>query len=428
MKIVQIVPGSGNTFYCQNCMRDNSLVTALKNMGHDVVAIPMYLPLFVDDNTFDHDVPVFYGAINTYLKQVLPIYRKAPVWLERLLDSRVLLDMAAKKAGSTNAAGLEDMTISMLNGEDGNQSTELEHLVNWLRDHAKPDIVHLSNALLLGLAGRIKEELGVKIVCSLQDEHQWIDPMHEDYRDKVWDLMAEKAEHVDAFFPVSRYYSDRMHQAMRIPRDKLHVVHLGHNLDGYMAKELPFDPPVIGYLSRFNDDLGLDILVDAFIALKKNPQFRQTQLHLCGGYTTDDKQFYESQRKKLEIHNHWSDVRVYEHFDKASRLEFLSNITVLSVPVPGGEAFGSYLIEAFASGVPVVQPNTGAYPEIIEMTGGGLVYNPNTADELCMALGTLLSSPQNAAIFGQEARNKSIHLFDIEKMAAKMINIYHTLV
>jgi len=252
MKIVHIVPGSGNTFYCQNCMRDNSLVKALRDLGHDVTIIPMYLPLNIDDpnSTLFGDTPVFYGAINTYLKQVLPIYRKAPEWVERLFDSRFFLNIAAHKAGSTRAAGLEDMTISMLKGEEGNQATELEHLVNWLKDHSKPDIIHLSNALLLGLAGTIKKELGTPVVCSLQDENQWIDPMEPEYQDRVWQLMAEKAQDVVSFTPTSFYYAKVMREKMNIPEHKMDTVHVGINLSIYQQKSLSPDPPVIGFLYR----------------------------------------------------------------------------------------------------------------------------------------------------------------------------------
>ncbi len=428
MKIVHIVPGSGNTFYCQNCMRDNTLVTALRNRGHDVTAIPMYLPLFVDDNEFEDETPVFYGAINTYLKQVMPIYRKAPVWLEKVFDSRFLLKLAAKKSGSTDAAGLEDMTISMIMGEEGNQSSELDHLISWLRDHAKPDVVHLSNALLLGLAHNIKNKLGIPVVCSLQDEHQWVDPMRPEYQEKVWQLMAEKGQDVVAYTPVSHYYSERMKKIMDIPEEKMHVIHVGLDLEKYSPTEFPMDPPVIGYLSRIHKDSGLGILVDAFIELKKDEKFNKVQLHITGGKTTDDQQFYSSIKSKLENNNCWQDVVIYDSFDKDSRLQFFKAISVLSVPVPQGEAFGVYLIEAFASGVPVVQPKVGAFPELIDMAGGGIIYEPNDPHKLSDALKSIISNPEHAVQLGKQGSENACKYFCIEKMADDMVKLYETLI
>jgi hypothetical protein len=60
-------------------------------------------------------------------------------------------------------------------GEQGAQKDELEHMVNWIAEHCKPDVIHISNALLLGLAKRLKEKTGVPVVCSLQDEDVWVD-------------------------------------------------------------------------------------------------------------------------------------------------------------------------------------------------------------------------------------------------------------
>ncbi|MCK5114935.1 MAG: hypothetical protein KAR11_09265 [Phycisphaerae bacterium] len=44
MKIIQLTPGSGDNFYCENCLRDNFIVKALRQLGHDAVLVPLYLP------------------------------------------------------------------------------------------------------------------------------------------------------------------------------------------------------------------------------------------------------------------------------------------------------------------------------------------------------------------------------------------------
>ncbi|MEI7981105.1 MAG: hypothetical protein WCI71_05600, partial [Bacteroidota bacterium] len=72
MKIVNIVPGFGGTFYCGNCLRDSGFVASLRQAGHDAVILPVYLPLAMDGNSILTDIPVFYGAVNIYLKQQFP--------------------------------------------------------------------------------------------------------------------------------------------------------------------------------------------------------------------------------------------------------------------------------------------------------------------------------------------------------------------
>jgi glycosyltransferase involved in cell wall biosynthesis len=409
-------------------MRDNELIRALRALGNDVLMVPMYLPLNVGGKGIMGDTPVFYGAVNIYLKEKIPFYRHAPVWLERLLDSELILQMAAKKSGSTRASGLEDMTISMLMGEKGRQSTELEHLTTFLKKEIKPDIVHLSNALLLGLARRLKEDLGAAVVCSLQDENEWIDPMRAPYQQLVWDQMAERAVDVDAFIAASHYYAKLSQAQLNIPSGKLHVVYGGIDLNRYQRTALTFDPPIIGYLCRMSEYFGLGIIVDAYIKLKQDTRFKDIKLYLMGGYTGDDKPFVNKMKKKLAQLNMLNDVTVFEHFEIEHRIDFLKSLSLLSVPVPGGEAFGAYQIEALAAGVPIVQPNVGGYPEFIEDTGGGILYEPNDGDHLAEALASLLVDQEHARQLGEKGRQAVLKRFSMKEMAENILYVYKSVI
>ena len=425
MKIVYITPGSGWSFYCQNCFRDNALLKSLLSLGHDVIRVPMYLPSNLDSGDNITGTPVFYGAINVYLKEKLPFYRHAPVWLERIFDSHVLLNFAAKKSGSTRATGLEDMTLSMLHGEMGRQASELDHLIQFLKNEIAPDVVHISNALLLGLAHRLKNDLGAGVVCSLQDENEWVDMMDEPYQEQVWNLMAKKAEDVDLFVTASRYYSEKSQKQLKIPAEKIKVIYGGINLDGYLKSPLSFDPPVLGYLCRMSEYFGLGILVDAFVKLKKDSRFRNLRLHLTGGYSSDDKSFVNAQIKKISQNGFARDVQIFKDFEKDSRVHFLKSLTLLSVPVPSGEAFGAYQVEALAAGVPVVQPNVGCYPEFVEATNGGILYEPNTSDKLAEAIASLLDDPERIRKLGDLGHRVVLERFSMDTMAKNIARIYN---
>jgi len=100
MNIVHIVPGSGGGFYCQNCVRDMGLVKALQAAGHDVLFVPMYLPSMELADSAVAQSPVFFGAVNTWLQQKLPFYRRLPRAWRRLLDTPSVLRWAAARAGS----------------------------------------------------------------------------------------------------------------------------------------------------------------------------------------------------------------------------------------------------------------------------------------------------------------------------------------
>ena len=85
------------------------------------------------------------------------------------------------------------------------------------------------------------------------------------------------------------------------------------------------------------------------------------------------------------------------------------------------------MIEAMAAGVPVVQPREGAFPEIVDATGGGVLYEPNTAVALAEALETLLRDPVRVRTLGQAGQAAVKEHFTVEGMADKMAAIYEAM-
>ncbi len=425
MKIAHIIPGSGGSFYCGNCLRDSKLFDSMREQGHEAIKIPMYLPLFSHDP--DNDMtPVFYGAVSLYLKQVVPIFRRAPKWVDRLLNSRPVLKFAARQANSTRASGLEDMTVSMLMGEHGLQKEELEKMVHWLETHFKPDVIHISNALLLGLAHMLRERIGVPVICSLQDEDVWVDPMRPEFSAKVWDLMREKSRDIDMFVSVSHYYTEFMKEKLGLSEEKIQTLHLGVDPADYQYVNSEEKPRSIGFLSRMCRENGLDILIDAFILLKEQPGFEDVRLLLTGGQTNDDKAFLKEQKHKIEQSGLRTHVEFISDFDPSARDAFFKRIMLLSVPVRKGEAFGIYLTEAMAAGIPIVQPPLGAFPEIIEKSGGGMTYRENTPEELAKTLRELFSKQESLTQLSRNARQSVEKTFNVHELTREMTRIYQT--
>ncbi len=425
MKIVQICPGSGDNFYCENCLRDAALVKAMRRLGHDVLMVPLYLPLQTDKIEPLSNAPLFFGGINVYLQQKFALFRKTPRWIDRWFDSRGLLEWAGRKAGMTSARDLGEATLSMLQGEHGRQVKELDRFVDWLQtEPEQPDIVCLSNILLAGLARRIRDRLGVPIVCLLQDEDGFLDGLASPYAQQAWETVRERAGDVAAFLAVSEYYADAMAARLNAGRERMHVVRMGIDLDEYAPADTGPSAPTIGFLSRMCRDRGLDTLVDAFVLLRKNSKLRSAKLRISGGRNAGDEPFIEALRGKLATAGVLDDVEFLPAFDPAAKLEFLRSLSVLSVPEPKPVAYGLYVLEALAMGVPVIEPAIGCFPETIEATGGGVLYEPNTAERLAEVLEPLLLDPQAAQRLGAEGRAGVAKAFDIERTATETVRIY----
>ena len=427
MKIVQITPGAGTDFYCDNCLRDADLVLELRRRGHDTLMVPLYLPMAAEGTDPSQGVPVFFGGINVYLQQKSALFRRTPRWVDRLLDSPRLLRWVARRAAMTKAADLGEPTLSMLRGEAGRQVKELDRLVEWLRAEGRPDVVCLSNALLVGLVRRLKAELDVPVVCLLQDEDSFLDALPEPHRTAAWKTVAERAAEVDAFVAVSRYYSRVMTARLAIDPRRVHVVHIGIDTAGYEpAAATPV--PTIGYLGPLSRARGLDTLVEAFLALRSGGRWPALRLRIAGGQAPADQAFIAAVRRRLAESGAEKDVEFLPALDRAGRPEFLRSLSVLSVPARQAEAFGIFLLESLASGVPVILSKIGAYPELLEATGGGRLVEPDDVAGLAASLAEMLARPDEARATGERGQRAVLDRFNVGRMADGMMEVFENVV
>jgi len=432
MNIVQLTPGAGG-MYCGNCFHDNALVAALRGLGHDAIMLPLYLPINVDDDDQSAGHPIFFGGVNVYLEQKSALYRNAPNWIRGLLNSRRVLVWAAGRAVKTRADEAGELLISMLRGEMGNQNREITEFISWLREQQKPDVICLSNALLIGMVRRLKAEVGVPVVCLLQGEEPYLDSLPDAQREPAWRLLAERAVDVDAWIAPSRWNAECLTKRLNLPPERVHVVHNGISLDGFEIRNSNSEirstkAPVLGYFARMCKDKGLDTLVEAYIHLKNRGTVPRLKLHIGGGCGPGDEPFVKSLRVRLAEAGFIGEVSFSPNLSRAEKLAFLQSLTVFSVPAMYGEAFGLYLIEAMATGVPVVQPRHGAFPEIIAATGGGLLCEPNDAKSLADALEQLLSNPEQARAMGETGRQAVSEKFTAEAMAQRTLRVFETAV
>jgi glycosyltransferase involved in cell wall biosynthesis len=426
MKIVYLITGSGGSFYCGNCYRDMIYLRAIRNVpGISASAIPLYLPPDETNEESGLDKKVFFGAISMYLREKVPFLRNMPAFFDKFLDSAPMLRMAAKRSGTTNTEGLEDMTLSMIKGEKAFPEKELKRLVKYLTENGKPDVIHLSNALIIGLARQLKKYMDVKIVCSLLNEDDWIDEMAEPYRSDAWQLIAEEAGNVDAFITPSAYYRDLFKSKTGYSGKNVFIIPLA--LDSRNLNILPKKNnfPAVGYFSRINSQNGFDKLVDAFIELRKGNRLPDLTLHVSGGFTGSDKAFIAEQIRKIKYNGLKSFVKIYPEFHGNSKEEFFSAIDIMSVPVRKLDGYGLYILEANASGVPVVQPETGAFPEILERTQGGITYSPDNVEGLASALEKMFADNSQRTKLGKKGSENVLKELSLDKMSGGLEVVYN---
>ena len=417
MKILLIIPGSGDTFYCSNCFRDNLYAQALRNAGQEVVIMPLYLPLTAQ--SFRADTPLFFSATSYYIAQKYFGKGKMPHLFEKILDSPSFLRMASSRSGTTSAKGMEQITLSMIKGEDKNFAKQTEKLINWIVNHGRPDIIHLSTSMLIGIAKAIKSRINIPVVCSLQDEEIWLNSLENQYAKEAWESIGKNTKYVDGFITSSEFYKSAA--LNKVPDiGEIEVVYPGVNTEKYQSLDYP-KAPTIGFYYRMNYENGLDILAQSFVKLKKENAIPNLKLKIGGGYTRENKLFVNHIRHILKPYSR--DVIWSDNYNLDEHTSFYKDISLICAPIRFKEAFGLYLCEAFAAGRPAVAPDTGSFSEIVG--NAGLLYSPNDSEHLAEALKKMLGS----CVFYEECKENAIQLsqerYNDAMTAENLLRVYH---
>jgi glycosyltransferase involved in cell wall biosynthesis len=431
VKLIFLTPGTGS-YYCGACLRDNMLARELHRRGHDVSILPMYLPLELDDVTLPNaaQTPIFFGGINVYLQQKIPLFRKTPPVLDRLLNSTGLLRWAARHSHMTSAREHGEMTLEMLNVATSRLQKETDKLFEWLGQSAKPDVICLSTTLLAGFAADLKRRFGCPIITFFQGEDSFLDGLPEPYRTQSWTTMATRLGDSDALLSPSRYYAQFMRERLGAGVGAIEVVPNGVTLDGLGADaranptaptSAAATPPAIGYFARMTRDKGLEVFVDAFIHLARDLGDTSTHARIGGAATAGDEPFVAQMKQRLAAAGLEARVTWSPNLSRAEKVSFLRSLTLFSVPAVYREAFGLYLVEAMACGVPVVMPDASAFPEIIHTAGGGVCVAPHDPAALARAWRELLADPPRRAALGAAARKSVENHFSAETMCTRFL-------
>jgi len=396
--------------YCGSCARDNALARQLLDLGHDVTLIPVYTPTRTDEPNVSRP-QVLFGGISVYLQQYLRPFRSAPRFLDKFWDSPSVIGAFAGRMVSNDPRLLGELTLSMLQGESGVLRREFEKLLDWIRAEPLPDVINLPNSMLLALAQPLRREVQRPVFCTLQGEELFIEGLIEPYRSKALELIRGKVSDVDHFIAVSDYCSRFMSQYLRIPAGRMSVVPLGINMQGYerrqtSASDAPFR---IGYFARVAPEKGLHVLAEAYVRFRRKGG-KPAKLEAAGYASPAHAAYLDGVQQVLQRAGLKEEFTYHGVVDRNGKLAFLKSLDVLSVPATYDEPKGMFLLEAMACVFPVIQPRRGAFVEMGERTGGGLLVRPDDPEALADAFHRVSQTPELAATLSENGfRNVREH-------------------
>ena len=388
MRIAHLTAGAGPR-YCGACLRDSALVRALRELGHEVVLHPLYLPIHDEEGPATNE-PIRMGGIETWLAFNAPALSRVLGPLRGALGGRALLTLAARIGEMTDPTALGPMTSATIEADSRAMRGVLERVARHVAQ-GSPEVVLLSNALLLGFVPHLRAVTSAPILCTLQSEVDFVDDLQAPWPERVWRGLSNLAVHADGFIAVSASHGEEMKRRLGLEASRLRVVANGIDPSGYASLDTADRHRRILYLARMDERHGAHRLLEAFARLPKDGS--DLTLRVAGSVTTADRTYLARLRALVDELGVHERVSFHPNCSLDEKRELLGSSGVLCVPTET-EAAGRYVLEAWASGCAVLAPRVGSLVEVLEDTGGGLLYEGGDSDGLVGALSELVSNQE----------------------------------
>ena len=405
---------------CGSCIRDNALARSLAGRGHDVHLVPLYQRSRTDEASVS-EARVRFGGISVFVQHAAPLFGALP-GLDRILDSPALLGIVERFSSSTDPTRLGPLTVTTLQGVRGPARRAVEALAESVRD-AGPDVVVLPNSLLLGLAEPLAAATGAPVVVTFSGEDLFLAGLPSGDRERALGLMRAAAGAADHFVGVTEHHARGMAETLGIPGDRVSFVRLGVDPDGYPAapKDGPGGgegrPVTIGFFSRIAPEKGLDRLGRAVLQLAAQPEAPPLRVRAAGWMGRGSKGYLDEVRRLFAADGCGVSFEYLGELDHAAKIRFLRDADVIGVPATFPEAKGIPAIEAMMAGTPVVVPQQGAYPALLDRVEGGVLAKSSEPADFAAALSQLVLHPERRSSVGARGFQRVREEHSLDRMA-----------
>lgn len=405
---------------CGSCIRDNALARSLAGRGHDVRLVPLYQRSRTDETSISED-QVRFGGISVYLQHAAPLFGAVP-GLDRLLDSAALLGLAERFSSSTDPTRLGPLTVTTLAGARGPARRAVEALAESVRDTG-PDVVVLPNSLLLGLAAPLAAATGAPVVVTFSGEDLFLSGLPAADRARALGLMREAAETAHHFVGVTEHHARGMAATLGIAGHRVSFVRLGVDSGGFPAEPKPVrrartddspEPVTIGFFSRIAPEKGLDRLARAALQLAGQPEVPLLRVRAAGWMNRAGRGYLDEVQRMFAPDETRVSFDYLGELDRPAKIRFLREADVVAIPATFPEPKGIPAIEAMMAGTPVVVPQQGAYPALLDRAEGGVLAKSSEPEHFAAALSQLVLHPERRASVGARgfARVREEHSLD----------------
>jgi len=234
---------------------------------------------------------------------------------------------------------------------------------------------------------------------------------------------------VDRFVALNHFFAREMGRRMGVRAERIAVIPHGLDLAAF-----PAEPPdrearrarrggrlVLGFLARACPEKGLDQAIQAVRLLAAG---HDVELQAAGATVEAERTYLEGCLALAEELGVGDRVHWHGQVDRAEKLRLLEAIDLFVIPATHPEAKGLPAIEAMAAGVPVIAPDEGCFPELLDEEQAGLLHLPRSPADLAATVAELADDPLAAAALGRHAHRLARSRHASESMAAAHFELY----
>lgn len=319
----------------------------------------------------------------------------------------------------------KDTKVYCLNKKEGNDFAALFRLWSVLRG-IKPDILHTRNlsgieAQLPGFFAGIKTRIHGEHGRDMDD----LDGKHFRYTllRRIFRLLIQR------YIPMSKDLEKWLVQDIRVSEGKVSQIYNGVDVTRFrpaLVKSLKILPEwlkkdskfILGSVGRQEPVKDPVTLLEAFIHLVKNfPELGDSvKLIMVGDGTLNP--ILKNMVKNAEIER-----LVWFAGDRSDIPEILQTLDLFVLPSVN-EGISNTILEAMATGLPVIATNVGGNPELVlDKITGSLVSKQNTI-KMADALKFYIDNPEATILRGQNARQRILEKFSLKRMVDAYMKVY----
>lgn len=302
------------------------------------------------------------------------------------------------------------------------------HISVWkLLRHLRPTILHTYNistieytiaASLVGVPAIVHAEHGRDV----NDPHG---------RNRKYNLLRRiLIPLIDTFVPVSADLHNWLRDTIRVPDKKIKLINNGVDTSEFMPRQLDhikFTIPmasnflIIGTVGRLQDVKDHFTLIDAFELLIKSAPASSPLIYLA---IVGDGPLLNPIKHRVATAGITD--KVWLPGARTDIVELLRDFSIFVLPSLA-EGTPVTILEAMASGLPVVATQVGGIPEVVVNQQTGILVPPSNPKALATAIATYLNQPSLAAVHGAAGRKRVEQIYSLDTMLQGYLDLYDDL-